>query len=89
MDHLNTEGVSLVGEIDTRALKEVQVAEDFRNAYQAGQVKSYNETLIWVSEQIRHAGPYDDTRHMEFLVVWLGDKIREVQPPATMEARNA
>jgi hypothetical protein len=89
MDQLNTEGIARVGEIETRAFKEIRVAENYDNVRIGGQVQAYKEIALWVAAQIEIAGPYDDIRHLKYLIVWLGDKIREVQFPATTEARNA
>lgn len=85
MDNINTEGVAQIGEINTRALREVQVEDDYRNAQVAGAVRAYERTSIWVRERLSAAGPYDDTRPMMELLVWLGDKIRETQSPASTE----
>jgi len=85
MEHINTEGVAQIGELNTRSLREAQVAEDYRNARVSAAVHAYENTALWVRARLAAAGPYDDTRPMLELLVWLGDKIRETQSPATTE----
>jgi hypothetical protein len=88
MDQINTEGLVEVGEVTTRVMRDARLEFDFANAQNASRVNAFNEILVWTQEQILQAGPYDDTRHLKYLVVWLGDKIREVHP-ATMEETHA
>ncbi len=88
-DRINTEGVSRVGEIDTRVMREVRVEPDHRNANIAGKVKAFEDVGRFVQSLCDAAGPYDDTRSLLTIRTWLGDRIREVQAPATMEDHNA
>lgn len=85
MDHFNVEGVVTAGEVETRVMREARVAYDFRNAFVAGQVRSLEETSLWVQEQISKAGPYDDTRALQALTTWVADKIRSAQASDTSE----
>lgn len=82
-EHLNTEGVVLVGELTSRTLREAQAAEDYHNAGVSGQVLALSSTASWVADRIAAAGPYDDVRALGDLLVWIGDKIREVQAAPT------
>lgn len=75
--HINTEGVVQVGELDTRLLREVKVAEDYRNARIAGATGAYTEVSHFAQSVIAGAGPYDDVRALHALLVWVADKIRE------------
>lgn len=80
---INTEGITAVGEITSRTLREAVVAHDFSQARAAGAVEAYTNVAGWAQEAIRLAGPYDDTRALVDLIGILGDKIREVHSRAT------
>lgn len=79
MDHINSEGVVGIGEINTRVLREALVELEFENAKVAAKVETLNGVIKFAKEHIDKAGPYDDTRSMSELIVWAGDRIREVQ----------
>jgi hypothetical protein len=85
-ESINTEGVTGVGEINSRTLREAVTAPDYTQAYVAGAVEAYGNVAGWVQEAIRRAGPYDDTRALVDLIGILGDKIREVHSRATAGA---
>lgn len=86
--NINTEGIVHVGEINTRAMREAQVAEDYHNAQVSGAVGVLTETALWVAGRIAASGPYDDTRALQELTVWIADRIREVQSPAMNEGHH-
>lgn len=88
-EQINTEGLTQVGEIETRALREIRVAENHHNSLVSGQVKAYQDAAEFVRFLYKSAGPYDDTRPLVTIQTWLGDRIREVQSPATMGDPNA
>lgn len=80
---INTEGVTGVGEINSRTLREAVVAPNYTQAHVAGAVEAYTNVAGWCQEAIRRAGAYDDTRSLVDLLGMLGDKIREVHSRAT------
>lgn len=80
---INTDGVTSIGEINSRAFREAIAEPDFRMARIAGEVRAYENTIRWCEEAIQLAGPYDDTRLVENLIRILGDKIRESHSSAT------
>lgn len=78
---VNNEGLVEVGEITTRVMREAIQEPDFIHSYQSGATAALTDTLNWVADRIRVAGPYDDTRALQEMVTWLGDKIRDVNSP--------
>jgi hypothetical protein len=84
-ESLNTEGLTQVGEFDTRVLRTASVDEDYHNAMVAGAVWAFNLMAQFCKAQLEISGPYDDTRPIEIMISWTADKIREVQFPATEE----
>lgn len=82
-EHINTEGVTGVGELNTRVLREAFIQPDFSQAYVAGAVEAYGEAAAWAQERIRMSGQYDDIRPLVELIGFLGDKIRETHSRAT------
>lgn len=86
---INTEGVTGVGEINSRTLREAVVEPDYTQAFVAGATEAYTNVAGWCQEAIRRAGPYDDTRALLDLIGILGDKIREVHSRATAGAANS
>lgn len=79
MEHINSEGVVEVGEINTRVFREAITEVDFHNATVSGSVNAFGKTLEFSRRQLALAGPYDDTRPIKEMILWLGDRIREVQ----------
>jgi hypothetical protein len=73
---INTIGVQLVGEVNSRTMREAVVAEDYRNAWAAGAVHAYAEVAKFIDSKRSVSGPYDDLRALEDMRVWLGDMIR-------------
>lgn len=89
-ESFNVEGLNLVGEFESRTLREARVAEDYENARRSGAVDAFTEVGIWAQEQILKAAPYDDTRALREIVSWAADKIREVSSPqATTGVKHA
>ena len=80
-EHLNTEGVAQVGEIETRAMRETRTEADYHNATVAGAVMVLEATAMFIRGQIQALGRYDDPRQLQTTLVWIADKIREVQQP--------
>lgn len=89
LQHINTEGVQQVGELNTRLFREAMVEIDFDNAQRAARVQILSELELWAEEQLRSAHPYDDTRSLTNLQTWLADKIRAVHSAAPDEDQNA
>lgn len=87
--HINTDGVVSVGEINTRLMREAITEPDHREAVRSGLSKAYRECAVYAQERIDGAGPYDDTRALKDMVTWLGDRIREVHANATNGSANA
>lgn len=81
MDILNTEGVTQVGEVETRAMREARVEEDYTNASIAGAVRALEETAIFTRALIASLGRYDDPRQLQAMLIWIADKIRDIQSP--------
>jgi hypothetical protein len=81
MEGVQSEGVTLVGEVISRTMREAQVDPDFQNVKITGQHEAYVATLSQVESQIAMAGPYDDMRGLQDLTVWLADRIREIHDP--------
>lgn len=86
---INTEGVTGVGEINSRTFREAVAAPDYTQSYVSGATEAYTNVAGWVQEAIRRAGPYDDVRALVDLLGILGDKIREVHSRATAGDKNA
>lgn len=86
---INTEGITGVGELTTRTLREAITDQDYRQSHVTGAVEAYGEVAAWAQEKIRNAGPYDDTRALLDLIGILGDKIREVHSRATAGETSA
>lgn len=81
LEHLNTEGLAQVGEVETRAMKEARVAEDYNNALIAGKVGAFNETASFIRSVLGSLGRFDDPRGLNTVLVWISDKVREAQAP--------
>lgn len=81
LETIPTEGLTAVGEITSRTMREARQEPDFLNARAAGASFAYMSCLVWVQDRIRAAGPYDDTRSLTEMVVWLSDRIRETNSP--------
>ena len=78
MASINTEGVSQVGEINSRLMREAVVEPDFSNAWVSGAVQAYTETIAFADRQLAAAGPYDDVRALGQLILWCRDRIAQV-----------
>lgn len=74
-------GITEVGEVTTRVMREVQQEPDFVHARNAGATAALTEATLWVHARIAEAGPYDDMRAMHNMLTWIEDKIREVNTP--------
>lgn len=79
----NTDGITHIGEVTSRTLREAIVEDDYTQSRIAGAVQMLTEVGEFVQGRIDAAGPYDDVRALRDLKVWLGDRIREVQSNAT------
>jgi hypothetical protein len=75
---VETEGVTQVGEIITRVMREAITEPDFANARAAAAGRAYHRVLAHSIELRALAGPYDDVRALESLESWLKDRIAEV-----------
>lgn len=80
---INTEGVTGVGEITSRTMREAVTEVDITSALASGATQAYQHISRWCEERIAAAGPYDDMRALQELILILGDKIREVHSRAT------
>ena len=87
MEHLNTEGVVKVGEVETRVLKEARAEFDLGPAIAHAKTEAYEEMAVWIRLRLASCGPYDDTRSLMGLLTWLADRIREVNT-TTSEVPN-
>lgn len=89
MESINTEGLTEVGEVTTRVMREAVQEPDFQHAHRAGATAALNEALLWVRDRLREAGPYDDVRALGDMVTWISDKIREVNSPPTTNGNSS
>jgi hypothetical protein len=80
---MNTIGIELVGEVSSRAMREVLVQEDYHNAWVSGAASAYAEVGKFIDSKLSVVGPYDDVRALVDLRTWLGDMIRAVHETAT------
>jgi hypothetical protein len=78
---LNTAGLTQVGEVESRTMRESRVEEDYRNAFVAGGVTSLEATASFTRSLIGSLGRYDDPRQLNTLLTWIADRIREIQSP--------
>lgn len=81
MEGVQSEGVTLVGEVISRTMREAITDPDFTNTRISAAKFAYEETLLRAESIIAAAGPYDDTRAVADMVVWLKDRIRAIHDP--------
>lgn len=88
-DMVESEGVTQVGEVVTRTLREAIVEDDYRHAWIAGGTRALEAIVTRIDHITALAGPYDDTRALGELKTWAEDTIRRIHSPEFLsEATN-
>lgn len=77
-ERIDALGLVQVGEVTTRAMKEVVVEPDNRNAHIAGGVQALQSLIEEIMRRLQNAGPYDDTRQLMELITWARDQISKI-----------
>lgn len=80
-EHLQTEGVTKVGEVISRTMREAIVADDYRNSFVAGADMVLHALGTRLERMIACAGPYDDTRALADFLTWSRDSILRIHTP--------